>query len=242
VVTNRTSGKRPGCILAAALAAASAVRAAEVPTAEMFRVLEPVAEGPRITPYLTYQIERAWAFDAVRQARFARVATEADLVSLQDELRRKALALIGGLPEARTPLNARVTGTIPMDGYRIDKLVFESLPGLHVTALVYVPDAPAGRKPAVLLACGHSPIGKAHPPYQEIAVRLARRGYQYSAENQAKAFAFLDRAFGRGAKAALGEARTLPPEKTLPPEELRATSSGQGARRPSRPLARGRDP
>src|SRR2546422_1670805 len=46
----------------------------------------------------------------------------------------------------------------------------------------YVPDAPAGPKPAVLLACGHSPIGKAHPPYQEIAIRLARRGYVVRSE------------------------------------------------------------
>ena len=114
------------------------------------RSSSPEPEGPRITPFLAYQLERAWAFDAARQERFARVKTEADLLALQDELRRKVLGVIGGLPEAKTPLNARVTGTIPMDGYRIEKLVFESLPGIHVTALVYVPDAPAGRKPAVL--------------------------------------------------------------------------------------------
>jgi len=165
------------CLLIATLALGAPVHAAEVPTPEMFRVLEPQGEGPRITPYLAYQLERAWAFDAARQERFARVKTEADLRGLQDELRQKVLRLIGGLPDAKTPLNARVIGTIPMDGYRIDKLVFESLPGLHVTALVYVPDGPAGKKPAVLLACGHSAIGKAHPGYQEIAVRLARRGY-----------------------------------------------------------------
>ena len=170
------------CLLSAALGLvapliAAPLHAAEAPTPEMFRVLEPHAEGPRITPYLSYQIERAWAFDAARQERFARVKTEADLRALQDELRQKVLRVIGGLPEAKTPLNARVTGTIPMDGYRIDKLVFESLPGIHVTALVYVPEGAVGRKPAVLLACGHSPIGKAHPAYQEIAVRLARRGY-----------------------------------------------------------------
>ena len=152
-------------------------RAAEVPTPEMFRVLEPQAEGPRITPYLAYQLERAWAQDAARRERFAGVKTEADLRALQDELRSKALRVIGGLPQEKTPLNARVSGTIPMDGYRIDKLVFESLPGLHVTALVYLPEGAAGKRPAVLLACGHSPIGKAHPGYQEIAVRLARRGY-----------------------------------------------------------------
>jgi len=165
------------CLLIAALALGAPVHAADAPTPEMFRVLEPQAEGPRITPYLAYQLERAWAFDAVRQERFARVKTEADLRGLQDELRQKVLRMIGGLPDAKTPLNARVTGTIPMDGYRIDKLVFESLPGIHVTALVYVPEGALEKRPAVLLACGHSPIGKAHPGYQEIAVRLARRGY-----------------------------------------------------------------
>ena len=112
-----------------AIGGVAPARAAEAPTPELFRVLEPQAEGPRITPYLTHQLERAWAFDAARQERFARVETEADLRTLQDELRRKALAVIGGLPAAKTPLNARVTGTIPMDGYRVDKLVFESLPG-----------------------------------------------------------------------------------------------------------------
>ena len=140
-------------------------------------VLGAAPEGPRITPYLRHQLDRAWAQDDARRERFAAAHGEAELVSLQGELRGKVLDLIGGLPAERTPLNARVTGRLAGDGYRIEKIVFESLPGFHVTALLYVPDAPAGPKPAVLLACGHSPIGKAHPPYQEIAIRLARRGY-----------------------------------------------------------------
>jgi hypothetical protein len=134
-------------------------------------------ENPRITPYLRHQLDLAWAQDAARLERFAAVHSETDLRALQGELRGKILELIGGLPAERTPLNARVTGTITGDGYRIEKVVFESVPGFHVTALVYVPDRLAGRRPAVLLACGHSPVGKAHPGYQEIAIRLARRGY-----------------------------------------------------------------
>ena len=134
-------------------------------------------EGPRITPYLRHQLDVAWAQDDARRERFAAVRTEADLVALQGELRRRILDLIGGLPAERTPLNARVAGTIAGEGYRIEKVVFASIPGFHVTALLYVPDAPAGPKPAVLLACGHSPLGKAYPNYQEIAIRLARRGY-----------------------------------------------------------------
>jgi len=201
------------------LALAVSGLAAEVPTPEMLRVLEPQADGPRITPYLAYQIERAWASDAARQERFSRVKTEADLRALQDELRRKVLAVIGGLPGERTPLNARVTGTIPMDGYRIEKLVFESLPGIHVTALVYVPDRPAGQRPAVLLACGHSPAGKAHPGYQEMAVRLARRGYVvlcWDPVGQGERSQFWDRARARsrynlvcGEHAVLGNFATI---------------------------------
>jgi hypothetical protein len=183
-----------------AVACAAPVIAAEMPSAETLQALEPQAEGPRITPFLTYQIDRAWAYDAIRQERFARVKTEADLRALQDELRRKVLAVIGGLPEARSPLAARVAGTIPMDGYRIEKLVFESLPGVHVTALVYVPEAPAGKKPAVLVACGHSSVGKAYPNYQEMAVRLARRGYVvlcWDPVGQGERSQFWDKARGR---------------------------------------------
>lgn len=147
------------------------------PPADAFRVLDKLPEGPSLTPYLRLQLDRAWVEDDERRARFDAVRSEADLQALQSDLRRALLASIGGLPTERTPLNARIVGTIPRNGYRIEKLIFESLPGIHVTALVYVPDGPGQRRPAVLLAAGHSPIGKAHPAYQEIAARLALRGY-----------------------------------------------------------------
>lgn len=136
-----------------------------------------VPEGPRITEYLRYQLDRAWQWDEARSTRFAAVRTPGDLASLKREVRQRLLAAIGGLPSERTPLNARVVGTIGMAGYRVEKVIFESLPGIHVTALVYVPDGPGVPRPAVLLAAGHSPEGKAFRNYQEIAGRLARRGY-----------------------------------------------------------------
>src|ERR1700694_866112 len=97
-------------------------------------------EGPRITPYLRHQLDRAWAQDEARRERFAAVRSEEDLITLQGELRLKVLELIGGLPAERTPLNARVVSTIAGDGYRIEKIVFESVPGFHVTAPLYVPE------------------------------------------------------------------------------------------------------
>lgn len=156
----------------------SPVFAGDRVTAEMLRVLPPVESGPRITPLLRHQLDRAWEQDEARRQRFAAIRTEAELLEVQKDLRARSLRIVGALPTERTPLNAKVTGTIVREGYLIEKLVFESLPGLHVTALLYRPDTrTGGRLPAVLLACGHAPLGKAHPAYQEIAMRLVKRGY-----------------------------------------------------------------
>jgi hypothetical protein len=160
--------------LALGLAAGAA---AQTPPPEAFQLLPPPDPGPRITPYLQSQLDTAWQQDDRRRAAFAAVRTEADLLALRARIRTRLLDLLGGLPAERTPLNARVVGTIPMRGYRIEKLIFESLPGVHVTALVYVPDGAAGRRPAVLVACGHAPDGKSFKNYQELAGQLARRGY-----------------------------------------------------------------
>jgi hypothetical protein len=54
-----------------------------------------------------------------------------------------------------------------------------------------------------------------------VALSEGYHKHQYSAENQAKAFAFLDRAFAQPAHPSLGEV------KTLAPEALRCTPSGQ---------------
>ena len=40
----------------------------------------------------------------------------------------------------RPPLNVTITGTLQKEGYRIEKLYYESLPGLYVAANLYLPD------------------------------------------------------------------------------------------------------
>jgi acetyl xylan esterase AXE1 len=146
----------------------------DAPPASAFTVLAPQPEGPRITPYLSYQIDMAWRQDERRRARFAAIRSDAELKQVQGDLRAKLLRALGGLPSTKTPLNAQMTGRIQMTGFHIEKVVFESLPGVFVTALVYVPDQP-GKHPAVLVPCGHSTSGKAY--YQAICQRLVARGY-----------------------------------------------------------------
>ena len=53
-------------------------------------------------------------------------------------VREKVRQCFGPFPE-KTPLNARVTGVVERDAYRIEKVVFESRPGFLVTANLYVP-------------------------------------------------------------------------------------------------------
>jgi dienelactone hydrolase len=149
------------------------------PPADAFRVLAPPSQGPHITPYLKYQTAMAWQQDEERIAAWRGIRTEADMLRLQRDLREKLLTMIGGLPKTRTPLRARITGTIPMNGFHIRKVIFESLPGFYVTALLYVPDdrEPGNNKqyPAVLVPAGHAADGKDH--YQSLCQHLVLRGY-----------------------------------------------------------------
>src|SRR4051812_7852482 len=49
------------------------------------------------------------------------------------ELRRQLMEMLGlGSPPARTPLRATITGTLEREKYRIEKVVFQSSPGLYV--------------------------------------------------------------------------------------------------------------
>ena len=70
--------------------------------------------------------EAGKAFDA-RRAAVAALKTPDDVARRQRELRGKFLEALGGFPE-KTPLNARVVGTDDRDGYRVEKVIYESRP------------------------------------------------------------------------------------------------------------------
>src|SRR5947209_415293 len=71
-------------------------------------------------------------------------------------LRERILANIGPTPEKHCDLEPRNLGTLERDGYRIEKLVFQSRPDVWVTANAFVPTLKDGEKvPAVLCVHGH---------------------------------------------------------------------------------------
>lgn len=109
-------------------------------------------------------------------------------------------ALIGGLPDVRTPLNERTISGFERQGYRVEKVVFESLPGFRVTANLYLPTTGQGPYPAVLGTAGHSDNGKAHDVYQAMWISLVRRGYvvlAYDPPGQGERLEYYDLELGR---------------------------------------------
>lgn len=75
----------------------------------------------------------------------------------------------------KTSLKVTVTGTIQRDGYRIEKLYYESLPGLYVPANLYIPDHLEKPAAAILYVCGHSASQKVH--YQPYPAKFASLGF-----------------------------------------------------------------
>jgi dienelactone hydrolase len=142
---------------------------------EDLTVLKPDAAGvpPRKMLYTFLQAEAKKHFDARRQA-VAALKTPDDLKRRQQELRARFLEALGGFPE-KTPLNARILGTDQGDGYRLQRVVYESRPNHHVTALFYLPEG-KGPFPGVLMPCGHSANGKAADTYQRACILLAKNG------------------------------------------------------------------
>ncbi len=115
---------------------------------------------------------------AARRATIATITTRAQAEARQREVRKKIVSLIGGLPE-KTPLNAKVLGSTQADGFRIEKIVYESQPNFPVTALLYLPDAKPGtpqqKLPAIVVSPGHGFSGKASD--YTFASTFARNGF-----------------------------------------------------------------
>jgi cephalosporin-C deacetylase-like acetyl esterase len=105
-----------------------------------------------------------------------RISTPDALAARRKLVRATILDSIGGLPE-RTPLNARITGTLDRGDYRIEKIVFESQPRFVVTASLYLPKKGSPPYPAILFPLGHEMGGKSHSAWQQVLGSLARRGY-----------------------------------------------------------------
>lgn len=126
-----------------------------------------------LNTYLMQQMHQQYA---LRNTRLQTVLQSPQGVrNYQQQLQAAYHKLLGPLPQ-RTPLQPLVTGRLQQDGYRIEKIIYQSLPQHHVTANLYIPTG-KGPFPAALLFCGHEATAKATPSYQQTAILLAKNGF-----------------------------------------------------------------
>lgn len=129
------------------------------------------------------------AYFAAETARHtaAKLADLKDLAAWKDtrEKRREELREMLGLSPLppRSDLQTQITGRIEHEEFFVEKLHYQSLPGLYVGASLYVPRNLRGKAPAILYVCGHA-AGRedkatygAKANYQHHGAWFARHGY-----------------------------------------------------------------
>jgi len=159
---------RPTTLLAACLAALA--------TAGLARADEPIP--PALKAY----------FDAEAGRLAARplqgVATADEWKARRPEFQKALRDMLGLDPlPPRTDVKAEVRGVVERPDFVVERLVFQSSPGLYVTGNLYRPKLVEKPLPAVLYVCGHAKVeekgvvygNKAH--YQHHAAWFAANGY-----------------------------------------------------------------
>ncbi|MCA9036716.1 MAG: acetylxylan esterase [Planctomycetaceae bacterium] len=143
--------------------------------------------------FLSYVKQRAAADRQDDQSPATVEAWQSERLKLRESLEKAW----GGFPAEHAPLEPRIIDTLQRDGYRIEKLVFQTFENVWMTANAYVPEG-AGKRPAVLCVHGHWRGAKQDPHVQARCIGLAKLGF----------FALAVDALGageRGLNKALGE-------------------------------------
>src|SRR4051794_37153080 len=141
MMTRRRLGKTAALAGAAASASGFTLSGAETTTKPEDPGLDPVR----------------WTLEKYKSAPLRltfRAKTRGEAEAWQKQLRAKLTDLIGGFPD-RTPLNARTIEVRDLPGYRREKFLFESRPGLKVIGYLLVPKT--GKSPNATVVCvpGH---------------------------------------------------------------------------------------
>jgi cephalosporin-C deacetylase-like acetyl esterase len=120
--------------------------------------------------------EQARNYYDLRNREIARLRTANDWMKRQDKAKGILLELVGPFPE-KTPLNSRITGILQKDGYRVEKIIYESMPKFYVTACLFIPDGIKGKRPVVIYVSGHTVTGFREPSYQIFFLNLVKKGF-----------------------------------------------------------------
>jgi cephalosporin-C deacetylase-like acetyl esterase len=134
------------------------------------RGVDPV--GPSGKEYLGFVKKQA----ADLRAQDPPPATREEWNRQKAKLRANLLAAWGGFPADACRLDSQNHGELSRDGYRVEKITFQTRPGVRMTANLYLPDK-KGKLPAILMVHGHWRGAKQDPVVQSRCIGAAKLGY-----------------------------------------------------------------
>ena len=120
--------------------------------------------------------KQAFNYLDIRDREIAKLKTKSDWLKRQEKVKETLMKIVGPFPE-KTSLNPRVTNIIRKDGYRIEKIIYESMPNFYVTGCLFIPDGIIGKRPAILNVIGHSAESFRRDIYQILILNLVKKGF-----------------------------------------------------------------
>ena len=138
------------------------------------RALRPASVAAREQALLDYIQNRAQlALDAIPHPR-----TPAQADSARPLLRAQLEQSLGFRHLPTPDPRPRIAGVVQRDGYFIEKLVYQSLPGVSVPAHLYIPGSLKAPAPAILFYTGHwYADSMARPDFQAFCINMGRLGF-----------------------------------------------------------------
>lgn len=164
----------PVLLMVLPLALAAPLRAAEP-------AKPPVVPGPGDAALKDYfRVET----ETIAKASLADIHSAADWDAKKGEYRRQLAEMLGLDPmPPKTDLKPVITGKLDQPLFTVEKLYFQSRPGLYVTANLYIPKGLTQPAPTILYVCGHGNVKKNGISYgSKVAMQhwpgwFARNGY-----------------------------------------------------------------
>lgn len=113
-------------------------------------------DNPELAAYFEDEVSRIEQKNELSQYK-----SLGDWEAAKPQLREQLFDMLGLSPRpAKTDLQETVTGTVESDEFTVEKVHFQSMPGLYVTGNFYKPKSFEGKLPTILYVCGHGQVKK----------------------------------------------------------------------------------
>jgi len=125
-----------------------------------------------------YKMQTTYSFELLNQRKeeIAQLQTKEDWMRRQEKVKHAFEKVLGPFTK-KTPLNPVITGKLKGDGFTVEKLYFESLPGYKVTAALFLPKGKKKKFPAIIYCSGHSDLAFRFDVYQHVIINLVKKGF-----------------------------------------------------------------